>query len=70
MKKLALLFGTIIISTTVSMAYLDEGETYIIDANSPEAVNVPSTTRLTGNIQIAGDANKISISLSSASALN
>ncbi len=43
--------------------YLEDGETFIIDANSPEAVSVPSTTRLTGNIQIAGDSKKVSISL-------
>lgn len=44
--------------------YLDENdETFILDANSPEAVSVPSTTRLTGNIQIAGDSKKVSISL-------
>ncbi len=38
-------------------------ETYIINADSPEAVSVPSTTRLTGNIQITGDSKKVSISL-------
>ena len=43
--------------------YLDEGESYIINANSPEAASVPSTTRLTGNIQIAGTGKKVSISL-------
>lgn len=43
--------------------YLEDGEQYIIDANSPEAKSIPSTTRLTGNIQIAGSKDKISISL-------
>ena len=43
--------------------YLDDGEEYFIDANSPEAVSVPSTTRLTGNIQLVGNEEKISISL-------
>ncbi len=43
--------------------YLDDGESYIIDANSPEAVSVPSTTRLTGNIQIADDTELVTLSL-------
>lgn len=41
----------------------DQEETYIIDASSPEAVSVPSTMRLTGNIQIASDSKKVSLSL-------
>ncbi len=43
--------------------YLEDGEEYIIDANSPEAVSVPYTTRLTGNIQVVGNKDKISVSL-------
>lgn len=43
--------------------YLEEGDEYIIDANSPEAVSVPTTTRLTGNIQLVGSNNKVTISL-------
>lgn len=43
--------------------YLEDGDEYIIDANSPEAVSVPTTTRLTGNIQLVGDNKKVSISL-------
>ncbi|MCD8025217.1 MAG: hypothetical protein LUE64_06745 [Candidatus Gastranaerophilales bacterium] len=38
-------------------------DTYIIDASSPEAASVPSTTKLTGNVQVADDSVKISISL-------
>lgn len=41
-------------------------ETYIIDASSPEAVSVPSSTRLTGNIQIAKNGKKVSLSLRNA----
>ena len=36
----------------------EEEETYVIDASSPEAISVPSSTRLTGNIQIASDGKK------------
>lgn len=43
--------------------YLKDGDEYIIDANSPEAVSVPYTTRLTGNIQVVGNKDKISVSL-------
>ena len=43
--------------------YLEDGEEYVIDANSPEAVSVPYTTRLTGNIQVVGNKDKISVSL-------
>lgn len=43
--------------------YLEENEKFIIDANDPEAASVPYTTRLTGNIQIAKDGEKVSISL-------
>ena len=38
-------------------------EKYIIDADDPEAVSIPSTTRLTGNIQIAGSSKKVTLSL-------
>ncbi len=43
--------------------YLDENEKFIIDANDPEAVSVPYTTRLTGNIQIAKEGEKVTLSL-------
>ncbi len=46
-----------------SSLYVGDDEEYIIDANSPEAASVPSTTRLTGNIQIAGAGKKVSVSL-------
>ena len=38
-------------------------EKYIIDVNDPEAASIPSTTRLTGNIQIAGSSKKVTLSL-------
>lgn len=38
-------------------------EKYIIDVNDPEAASIPSTTRLTGNIQIAGCSKKVTLSL-------
>ena len=38
-------------------------EKYIIDADDPEAVSIPSTTRLTGNIQIAGSSKQVTLSL-------
>ena len=44
----------------------EEEETYVIDASSPEAISVPSSTRLTGNIQIASDGKKVSLSLRNA----
>lgn len=41
----------------------EKEETYFLDVSDPEAASIPSTTRLTGNIQIAGEGDKISISL-------
>ena len=38
-------------------------EKYIIDVNDPEAASIPSTTRLTGNIQIAGSSKNVTLSL-------
>lgn len=63
--KLALNADGINIEDVNSNLYEDDStqETYIIDMNSPEAVSVPTTTRLTGNIQIAGSSKKVTLSL-------
>ncbi len=64
-EKLALNADNITIEDANANLYENEDteETYIIDMNSPEAVSVPSTTRLTGNIQIAGSSKKVTLSL-------
>ncbi len=64
-NKLALNTNGIKIEDVNTNLYEDEktNEKYIIDANDPEAVSIPSTTRLTGNIQIAGSSKKVTLSL-------
>lgn len=63
--KLALNAKDVKVEDVNTNLYEDEktSEKYIIDANDPEALSVPSTTRLTGNIQIAGSTKKVTLSL-------
>lgn len=64
-NKLALNTKGVTIEDVNTNLYEDDKtqEKYIIDVNDPEAASIPSTTRLTGNIQIAGSSKKVTLSL-------